>query len=55
MRIFISYKGDEQEIGSDSDFDAGVALNLSSHVIEDIVADMQADYVDTAEVTISIR
>lgn len=55
QRIYISYGGDEQEIGSDEDFDAGLVPSLSCCVIEDIIADMRHNYADTAEITITIR
>jgi len=50
--IYISYKGDEHAIGA---VGHGIDAHCMAVALDDIVEDMRGDYVDTAEVTISIR
>lgn len=55
QKVYLAYNGDEVELGTEEEFDAGMAINLASRVMEDIVADMKSNYADKAEITISIR
>ena len=58
-KIYITYKGDEEDLGFvDGRLESEPSENvvgIATRAINDIVADMIADYVDVAEVTISIR
>lgn len=55
QKIYLAYNGDEVELGIGEELDAGWVGLTASRVLADIIADMNANYVDKAEITISIR
>jgi hypothetical protein len=55
QRVYLAYGGDEVELGTTEDFYNGLAKHTAFQALEDIIADMQSNHADTAEITITIR